>query len=286
MNDAPHTISPTELRSRLIGEGISPPWKDVYGWDISELSMRQFEEMFFPSQSFYTAKKAEEYLVDAVTKYQDPALGTVVEVGSGAGHLSRRLTKIGVTRLVGIDIDAAAIECATAVAQAENLEIDYRVGNFIEDKELEPGGARVIILHSVLEHIVEYPLWIERISELLAPGGVALIVVPSIYGGYSLTHDMDWRHLKWKAQSFNYHPGQHVNHFKYSRLKREFAEADLQLVSTKKFQFGLALFALVLHKLRIRRFAGPLSYLDFAASKLFPPDVSTRLLVFQKKTNL
>ena len=184
--------------------------------------------------------------------------------------------------MLGVDIDPAAVDCARAVARAEGMEIEYKVANFIEDKELVSGGSRVIILHSVLEHIVEYPVWIERISELLAPGGVALIVVPSIYGGFSLTHDMDWRHLRWKAQEFNYHPGQHVNHFKLGRLKREFAEADLELISVKKFQAWLAFYAYVLHKLRIRKFAGPISYLDFATARLFPADIATRLLVFRK----
>lgn len=278
-------ISPELLRQKLLAGDVPTPWKEVYGWEISELTDRQFKEMFFPNQSFFTSKKATEYLVDAVQKHQDPTVGNILEVGAGAGHLSRVIAKSGIERILGIDIDPAAITCAEAIAEAEGLKIDYRVSNFITDTQLEVGGSQVIILNSVLEHIVEYKEWIHRISELLAPGGVVLIVVPSKFGGFSLTHDFNWRKLKWKAQEYNYHPGQHVNHFKYSGLKREFAEADLQLISTKKYQAFLAFYAWVLHKLRIRKFAAPISYFDFAISKILPPDIATRLLVFKKDLN-
>jgi SAM-dependent methyltransferase len=79
-----------------------------------------------------------ELLVDAL---QDAGLAgrTVLEIGAGAGELSRRLLSSGALRGTGIDLSPQSVGSATASAERAGLadRLSYRVGDGARE-QLEP----------------------------------------------------------------------------------------------------------------------------------------------------
>jgi 2-polyprenyl-3-methyl-5-hydroxy-6-metoxy-1,4-benzoquinol methylase len=275
-------LEPHELKRRLLESDTPAPWIDVYGWSLEKLTDRQFLEMFYPDQSFYTSSKMTGGFVDAALRYYDPDKGPLLSIGCGVGNMNRTMARAGIDQIDGIDIDPSALDCARAITEAEGLDISYRVANFTDDADLSAQKYSVIVCESVLEHIEEYREWIKRLGELTASGGSVLLVVPSVLGGWSLSHDWDWKRFRWKAQAFNYHPGQHVNHFWFRTLKKEFAAEGFKVSEVRKNQAFLAIYASVFHKIRRRVWTKAFSYPDYWLSKFLPKDVATRLVVFEK----
>ena len=275
-------LEPNELRKRLVGSSTLAPWQQTFGRSLTQLSDQQFLEMFFPERVFYTARKFIEATTREVKRITADNSGPVLEIGSGAGNLTRTLAHSGIKDIVGLDLDDAAIECARAISDAEGLDITFTQGSYSSDDEIQPEQYSVILCISVLEHVVEYKQWLERMYRDLIPGGAVVLVVPSVLGGWSLTHDFDWRHMKWKAQPYNYHPGQHCNHFWFRGLVADFATFGFVLEKVHKNQAYLAPVAYVLHRLRLRRLVRPLSRPDYWVSQVLPNDLATRICVFRK----
>lgn len=100
------------------------------------------------------SRKARAELVRAVE-----SLGlesrTVLEVGCGAGDLTRELVRLGASRAVGIDLAEKTLDVARKRAADEHLEdrTVYRVGNGAKD-ELQPHD--IVVLDKV---ICCYPDW-------------------------------------------------------------------------------------------------------------------------------
>lgn len=275
-------LEPDELRRVLEGSSTSAPWQQTLGRSLTELSDQQFLEMFFPERFFYTERKLNEATTREVKRIIAENSGPILEIGSGAGNLTRILAYSGIKDIVGLDFDDAATECARSISEAEDLDITFVQGNYTSDDSFRSEKYSVILCISVLEHIVEYKEWIELMYQDLLPGGAVVLGVPSVLGGWSLTHDFDWRHLRWKAQPFNYHPGQHCNHIWFRELVADFAASGFVLEMVYKNQAYLAPAAYVLHRLRLRRFVRPLSRLDYWVSQILPNDLATRLCIFRR----
>lgn len=274
------------LKQRLISSETPAPWQETYGVSLSEMSDIQILEHFYPEQTSFPYRKLTQYLSKAILENLKDNPGDVLEIGCGAANISRMLYRDGDfdsqhQKIVALDIDQNAIDCAKEIAKIEEMSIDFVLANFLELSDKQHQFSAIVIF-SVLEHIEEYGEWISKLHDLLRPGGSVFVVVPSVLGGYSLMHDFDWPRLRWKAQSYNYHPGQHCNHFWFGDLKNDFRKRSMNLTKTFKFQGYVAVPAYVLHKLRQRRFTRHFSYLDYYFSKMLPVNLATRLCVFTR----
>jgi len=97
----------------------------------------------------------------------------VLEVGfsTGAGVLQYAEN---VKSVLAIEIDKAAVEFATKMFPLRN--ICWRVRDLLT---FEASGFDYIVMIEVLEHIVDSEKALERVHDLLVPGGKALITVPN-----------------------------------------------------------------------------------------------------------
>lgn len=272
-----------EKKKLLLQKGISAPWQEIYGQPIDQLSDRQLSELFEPWNASYTAKKKLEHISKLTKLHTTKVPGDVLDIGCGTGSLCRFLSMEGVKNVIACDISTSSIECGRAIADAENLSIKFIEGNFIKDREkFRENNFSIIILDSVLEHIVEYKIWISKIHSLLKKDGKCIIIVPSVLGAYSLVHDFDWKHLRWKAQPYNYHPGIHCNHFWFSQLKHEFEKAGFQYEGVFKFQAFNAIAILPFKVLKLWKLFEIYTILDYYLVKILPNDIATRIVVFRK----
>lgn len=75
---------------------------------------------------------------------------SILEIGSGVGHLHMSLLEQGAARATGIDLASTMIDEARRWAQDRGLEqrTDYRLGDFMDMEDLEP--AEVTLLDKVI----------------------------------------------------------------------------------------------------------------------------------------
>lgn len=97
--------------------------------------------------------------------------GSFLEVGSAGGDLLERMRERGV-RAVGVEIS----EDACAVARAKGL--DVFCGTIEEYRTDQPFD--VVFMSHVLEHVVDPVDTLERVKELLRPGGVVYVETPNV----------------------------------------------------------------------------------------------------------
>jgi SAM-dependent methyltransferase len=107
--------------------------------------------------------------------------GSILEFGCGCGRIMRWMEELGRTRtLVGTDIDAVAIEWASA-----NLPFaHFDVNEGLPPTRYRDGEFDLIINHSVFTHLDEHyqDLWLAELQRITAPEG---LLVLSIHGEHA-----------------------------------------------------------------------------------------------------
>jgi SAM-dependent methyltransferase len=140
---------------------------------------------------------------DLVAELPRP-LGSVLDVGCGAGAVGRLLRDEGAERLTGIEVDADAAAAARSV-------YDEVAEGTVEDVLPELRGPfDAILCYDVLEHLVDPQAVLAKLRRLAAPGGHLHVSVPNARH-FSLVRDLvlrgtfgytDWghrdiTHLRW-----------------------------------------------------------------------------------------
>lgn len=268
-----------EIRRILEANNANAPWSRIYGGSVSSLTDEKLKVLFAPTMN-YIQKKKIEFIVQQVNDC-DISL-PVLEVGGGTGSLSRSLAQQSKKDFICLDIDEDVIQCGSILTEAEGLKNVRFISSSFTDTKLEDQYS-VIILDSVLEHIVEYRLWLDRISGLLANGGLCILIMPSVYGGYSLLYDVNWKTLRWREQPYNYHPGMHVNHLFFRDIVRKFNRRGMKLSRCFRFQAYYAILKYIMVRLRMANLDNLCSVADYHLAKVLSADVSTRVMVFYKE---
>jgi O-antigen biosynthesis protein len=143
--------------------------------------------------------------VDAVARLPRP-VGTVLDVGCGAGGVGATLRSAGATRIVGIEPHAPS------AARAREVLDEVHEGT-VEDvlaRGEVTGPFDTIVAYDVLEHVVDPRPVVAALLPLAAPGGRLHVSVPNARH-FSLAWDLfvrgtmgytDWghrdrTHLRW-----------------------------------------------------------------------------------------
>ena len=147
-----------------------------------------------------------------------PQGAAALDVGCGDGRLLDGIARAcpQVTELAGVEISDAAAE----QARAKGYQVS--VGSF---EDLEPPHERydLIFLIQVLEHLFEPVATLERLHELLSPGGTLLLETPS-------TDCADFRRYKDRYWG-GYHIPRHLNLFTAEPLERLLRDRGFEVVS-------------------------------------------------------
>ena len=105
---------------------------------------------------------------------------SVLDLGCGEGYGSAILASAAAS-VVGIDVDARAIEHCVANYSEENLQ--FLQGSALDLTDLEEGGFGAVVCFEVIEHLAEQEQLLDQIDRVLAPDGVLICSTPeaSVY---------------------------------------------------------------------------------------------------------
>ncbi len=137
---------------------------------------RDWESYYQADDLMWDHGEASPGLVDFLaTDGADIALGQALVPGCGRGHDARALAKAG-WQVTGLDIAPSAIPLARELAVAEKLEIDFRLGNFLDD---EPSQSFDLLFEHTLFCAInpgQRADYVRAAERRLRPGGTYLAV--------------------------------------------------------------------------------------------------------------
>ena len=127
------------------------------------------QSLGFKVKTHLDARAARGYLARC------PQGTNVLDIGCGDGRLLRVFAELGVPRerLYGCDFDDAAI------ARGKEQGLQVSLGRF-EEADLPLASFGVVILQQVIEHVPDPASVLEKIHELLVPGGVVILETPNV----------------------------------------------------------------------------------------------------------
>lgn len=96
--------------------------------------------------------------------------GRVLDVGCAAGDRLAILKRMG--------YEPAGVETSPEAERARRLGFDVWRGT-VETSHFEPASFEIVMLYNVLEHVHDPGAVVNRLHELLAPGGHLLVQVPN-----------------------------------------------------------------------------------------------------------
>ncbi|HSR11672.1 MAG TPA: 50S ribosomal protein L11 methyltransferase, partial [Thermodesulfobacteriota bacterium] len=156
-------FKPAHVTPRLV---VKPPWEE-YGARKNEVVIEIDPGMAFGTGTHATTRLCLKALEDSLSARLKPA--AILDVGTGSGILAIAAVKLGVRHVLGIDIDAVAVDCARENSRANGVDhaIDFRVGT--------PGRLRKkfdIVLANLLPQ--ELLRSVASISARVKPGGTLI----------------------------------------------------------------------------------------------------------------
>lgn len=107
----------------------------------------------------------------------------VMEIGCGPGFMSLEMARAG-HDVMGVDVSSRAIAIATNVASSdpwisERGPLEYRVADFLADRDLAKGSFDAIVTVGALHHFPDQVGVGGRVKELLRPDGIFIVQEPT-----------------------------------------------------------------------------------------------------------
>src|SRR5918911_1466905 len=123
----------------------------------------------------------------------------VLDLGCGAGQLSRYLAEAGAAEVIGVDVSERMLDLARS--EAHHPHVSYRQAP-IEDLSFPADRFELVVSSLALHYLEDYRGLVRRIATWLAPGGLLVYSVehPIYTAGYAAVGwavGDDGRQLHW-----------------------------------------------------------------------------------------
>lgn len=136
-----------------------------------------------------------------------PQPGRIMDIGCGNGCL------LHLAREAGWDVRGMELSAEAAEAIRSDQGIDVEVANFLEYESSDDEQYDVVVLRHVLEHLPDPLLAMQKIGELLRPGGLALLEFPNTRSlSYAVKRFLKNRGLRNRKFDEDWRPG-HCNEY-------------------------------------------------------------------------
>jgi 2-polyprenyl-6-hydroxyphenyl methylase/3-demethylubiquinone-9 3-methyltransferase len=130
-----------------------------------------------PVRSSFIRDSAAQHFELELRSRQPLAGLKALDIGCGAGLQAEPLARMGAA-VTAIDAAPENIEAAKAHAKAQALDIDYRCVA-LEDLAETNKTFDIITCLEVIEHVANRDAFLAALSQLLAPGGLAIFSTPN-----------------------------------------------------------------------------------------------------------
>jgi ribosomal protein L11 methyltransferase len=117
---------------------VGPPWEAI---------------VIDPGRAFGTGAHPTTRLTLELLQTLDP--GSLLDVGCGSGVLSIAAAKLGFEPVLGIDLDAAAVEATTSNARANGVTVEARLADALADGLPHVDVALANVALDVVERLLE-----------------------------------------------------------------------------------------------------------------------------------
>ena len=172
------------------------------GVDQSQYTVRYVS----PLDDTYKSNAEVRQSWDFLQQYA-PQPGSMMDIGCGNGCMLHLAREAG-WRVRGMELSEAA---ARSITDDQGIDVD--VANFLEYDNSDGSQYDVVVLRHVLEHLPDSILAMNKIGELLKPGGLALLEFPNTRSfSYTVKKFLKNRGLRNKKFSEEWRPG-HCNEF-------------------------------------------------------------------------
>jgi len=112
--------------------------------------------------------------------------GKILDIGCGEGELLIKATLLG-HDITGLDRSAKELTIAHETAKLSGVEIKTNGGD-IENMEYGAETFDVVIMGEIIEHVFDPVADIEKVLEIVKPGGKLIITTPSGFAHYDSDH--------------------------------------------------------------------------------------------------
>ncbi|MHA2271634.1 MAG: methyltransferase domain-containing protein [Candidatus Hodarchaeales archaeon] len=150
-----------------------------------EAEPSKFDEAF--QKLSPAVKEAYDHVLETIRAIQKEEPLHILEIGSGTGHLSRQITREFDCSYTGIDISPAMVDHAESMKSSEDSRTKFIADNFLhmDLQRLESQEFDIIVSTFTLSElrIVEKRLFLQRIHQLLAKNGIAIIADETVPQG-------------------------------------------------------------------------------------------------------
>lgn len=170
--------------------------KALYSGEIAQ--SRQMKEALASETQYNEFRSTQlDRICEAARRYGVGFSGkTLLDVGCNDGAITCRYLDRGAARVIGADIDEAAIRRATASFGSANVSFVTCTTNAIP---LENDSVDAIVCYDVFEHVSQPRAVVDEWFRILRPGGKALIGTWGWYHPYAhhlwSTMPVPWAHV-------------------------------------------------------------------------------------------
>jgi SAM-dependent methyltransferase len=114
-----------------------------------------------------------EFALEVAGEYEAPR---VLDVGGGSGRIGELFLEQGASRYVDVDLSDSMLDLARERLERFGDKVMLLQGDFLETQI--PGSYDVILALGYFDYIESAPAHVERMSDLLAPGGSVVASFP------------------------------------------------------------------------------------------------------------
>jgi SAM-dependent methyltransferase len=114
-----------------------------------------------------------EFALEVARSYDAPS---ILDVGGGSGRIGELLLEQGASRYVDVDLSDSMLDLARNRLSRFGDRVTLVQGDFLETAI--PGSFDVALALGYFDYIANAPAHVQRISELLAPGGSIVASFP------------------------------------------------------------------------------------------------------------
>ena len=186
-------------------------------------------------------KEKQSYIniIDRIKKYLKTS-DTVLDLGCGPGLISNEIADF-VKFIYAIDISSKMIEIAKINADNRKIQnIDYAYST-IFDKKYKNGSFDIILACDILHLLEDNQKTLQRINDLLKPGGLIISVTPCIKEKLFLNISLALLSFIGKIPK--------IKSFKANELKESISNRNFEIVESDRMDQGIIEYIIVAKKI-------------------------------------